>query len=182
MNTIQLAKNIAYMVQNGYYVAGHAIFADRNVLPKKILEEGFIIQDASKGISFTARYFESTFDDCLNNLFDLSKNSSGSVVIISIPKELLSSYEPKYFDSFDNTSILLELTGKCSDCYKDIHGVPTKLALLPSIYVLGYLNVQEDIFVKNPNYAFQIDSKNISISHLKSILDKRYEKILKKDM
>lgn len=88
------------------------------------------------------------------------------------------SYNLKYFDSCNNSSIVLESTGKESKYYKDIFGNPTKIALLPSIYVLGYINIQENIFIKNPNYGFDSDRKQ-NIINLKSILDKRYEKILK---
>lgn len=57
MNAIQLVKYIIYMVQNGDYAAGHAIFNRNetvaNNLPNKILKEGLTIQDASCGLSFT---------------------------------------------------------------------------------------------------------------------------------
>lgn len=181
MNTIQLVKNITYMVQNGDYVAGHAIFKGRDTfsnIPDKILKEGFTIQDASRGLPSTSRCFESDFEECLFNLNDLSENSTGTVLIIAIPKELLSSYDSRYFDSFDCSSIVLELTGKNSNHYRDIYGNPTKIAVLPSIYVLGYLDVQKDTFVKNPNYAFDNDNKDMNIFNLKPTLDKKYEKIL----
>lgn len=182
MNTIQLVKNITYMVQNGDYVAGHAIFKGRKnsvTAPDKILKEGFMIQDAFRGLPFTSRRFESKFEDCLCNLTDLSENSSKAVVIISIPNELLSTYDKRYFSSCDSSSIVLELTGEESEDYKDIYGIPTKIAILPSIYVLGYLDVQKNIFIKNPNYAFDSYNKDSNISKLKLILDKRYEKISK---
>ena len=168
------------MVQNDNYVLGHAIFKGRDTfgdLAKKILKEGFKIEDVSRGIKFTARSFEPIYEECLENLRDLSINSSGSVIIISIPKYLLSNYDSRLFDSCDSSSVLLELTGETSNIYKDIFGNPTKVALLPSMYVLGYFDVQQDIFVENQNYAFR--NNNINIYNLKLTLDKRYEEILK---
>lgn len=184
MNTAQLAKNIAYMVSSGDYIAGHSIFVGREdyeTLPNKILKEGLIIEDVAQGLSFTTRQFEPIFEDCLENILDLSKNSSGFVVIISIPRELLLPYNPQFFNSCNNSSIVLEPTGRESIYYKDIFGKPTKTALLPSIYILGYLNVQENLFIQNPNYAFNNKNKNINIFNLKPILDERYEKILEKN-
>lgn len=61
----------------------------------------------------------------------------------------------------------------------DIDGNPTKIALLPSLYLLGYLAVQKDIFIENPNYAFSKVNKNMTISTLKSIFDCRYQKVIK---
>lgn len=183
MDTIQLVKNIIYMVQNDDYVVGHAILKGRETsvnTPDQILREGLIIQDASSGISFTSRRFESDFEDCLINLTDLSENSSGNVVIVSIPQELLLPYDSRCFNSCDSSSIVLEITGEESQDYKDIDGIPTKIAILPSIYILGYLDVQKNTFIKNPNYAFD-DNKAISISNLKPTFDKRYEKILEEN-
>ena len=147
MNTIQLVHNITNMVQNGDYVAGHSILNGRDTSknsPNRILEEGFMIQDLSRGLPSTSRCFESSFEDSLLNLSDLSKNSSGVVIIISIPKELLSSYDPQYFDSYDCSSIVLEPTGEDSEDYKNTDGTPTKIAMLPSIYILGYLDVNKE--------------------------------------
>lgn len=183
MNSIQLAENISSMVNNGYYIMGHAIFLGRgdfHFISNKILNEGILIQDSTKGISFTARYFESEYSDCVYNLLDLAKNSAGSVVVIAIPGELLSYYDSKYFESCDKTSILLEDTSKFSDCYSDIFGNPTSIALLPSIYILGYLDVQQDFFIENSNFAFKCNVRNKNVSELKPLLDKKYEKILKK--
>lgn len=183
MNTIQLSQNLAHRVQNGDYVLGHAILKGKDVfgnLPNKILKEGLIIEDASQGILFTSRYFEPVFEDCLKNLQDLSSNSSGTVIIISIPKELIFNYDNKYFYSCDNVSILLELTGEISPNYKDIYGNPTKIALLPSIYILGYLDVQKDLFIENAHYAFG-NNNDSNILKLKLSLDKKYEQILKEN-
>jgi len=129
MNTTQLAKNIAHMVSNGDYIAGHSIFVGREnheALPNKILKEGLIIEDVAQGLSFTARKFEPIFEDCLENILDLSENSSSFVVIISIPGKLILPYNPHFFDSCNNSSIVLEPTGKESAYYKDIFGKPTK--------------------------------------------------------
>ncbi len=181
MDKIHLLKSITYMLQNGDYVAGHAIFEVRDTsidLPDKILKEGLIIQDASSGLSFTSRYFRLPYEECLYNLQCFIEDTSNAVIIISISYELLSSYESKYFKSYNNTSILLELTGEVSKDYKDVYGVPTKIAVLPSIYILGYLDVQKDIFVENPNYGFYSYNKEMNIFNLKPILDKRYQKIL----
>ncbi len=182
MNTIQLAKNISYMVQNGDYVAGHAIFnrSDTidNTLPNKILKKGLTIQDASHGLLFTSRYFRLSYEECLHNLRAFIEDTSSAVIIISIPKELLSTYESKHFTSCDKTSILLELTGEVSSDYKDIYGNPTNIALLPPIFILGYLDIQRDIFIENPNYAFYDNIRNANISKLKPDFDKKYEKIL----
>lgn len=109
------------------------------------------------------------------------EDTSNAVIIISIPKELLSTYEAKYFKSYNNTSIVLESTDKYSSDYTDVYGNPTKIAILPQIYILGYLDVQKDIFIENPTYAFNVSNKDITISKLKPLLDKRYEELLKKD-
>lgn len=182
MNKVQLAQNITYMLQNGDYVAGHAIFNRENIidnnLPNKILKEGLIVQDASCGLSFTTRYFRLPYEECIYNLNFFIEDTSNAVIIISIPKELLSDYEPKYFKSCNNTSILLELTNEISNDYKDIYGNPTNIALLPSAFILGYLDVQKDTFIETPSYAFNDNIRNINISKLKPILDKKYEKIL----
>ena len=181
MNTIQLAQTISSMVQNGDYVLGHAIFKGRDTsadLPDKILDEGLRIEDASQGVPFTTRCFESDFNECLSNLLDLVSYSCGIVIIISIPKELLESYDSKYFDSANNASVLLESTGEVSSYYHDLYGNPTQVALLPPIYILGYLDVQKDLFIENSSYAFGDGNRNISIMNLKPILDKRYEKVI----
>lgn len=177
LNSVQLVKYITYMTQNGDYVAGHSIFKGRDIKANQILTDGLIIQDASRGITFTARRFESKFEDNLLNLKDLS-NESKEVVIISIPKELLETYEPKYFESYDSSSIILEDMGQYSSIYKDVYGNPTRMASLPSIYILGYINVQKDIFINNSTYAFDTYKRDINVSNLKPILEKRYEKIL----
>lgn len=177
MNSIQLVKYITYMIQNGDYVAGHSIFEGRNVKANKILTEGLTIEDASQGISFTARRFESEFEDNMLNLKDLS-NVGKEVVIISIPKELLKTYESRYFESCDSSSIILEETGQYSSFYKDVYGNPTRIARLPSIYILGYINVPKDMFINNSNYAFAAYKRDINISNLKPILERKYEKIL----
>ena len=52
------------------------------------------------------------------------------------------------------------------------------MAKLPSIYILGYINAQEDIFTYNSNYAFDSDKRAINVSNLKPILEKKYEKVL----
>lgn len=182
MNTIQLAKKISYMVQNGDYVVGHAIFNRSDIidnnLPNKILKEGLIIQDASCGLSFTTRYFRLPYEECLFNLRGFIEDTSSAVIIISIPKELLATYESDYFKSCNNTSILLDLTGQVSSDYKDVYGNPTDIAMLSPIFILGYLDVKKDKFIENLNYAFKDNIKNINISKLKPIFDKKYEKIL----
>lgn len=182
MNSIQLAKNITYIVQNGDYVAGHAIFNRSDIidnnLPNKILKEGLTIQDASCGLLFTSRYFSLPYEECLHNLRSFIEDTSSAVIIISIPKELLSNYDSNDFTSCDSTSILLELTGEVSNDYKDVYGNPTNIALLPPIFILGYLDIQKDIFIENPNYAFNDNFRDVNISKLKPIFDKKYERIL----
>lgn len=167
------------MAQNGDYVAGHSIFKGRNVKANQILTDGLIIQDASRGLPSTTRRFETKFEDNLLNLKDLSNVSAEEVVIISIPKELLETYESKYFESCDSSSIILEEMNQYSSIYKDVYGNPTRMAILPSIYILGYMNVQKDIFINNSNYAFNTDKRDINISSLKPILREKYEKILR---
>lgn len=177
MNIIQLVKYITYMTQNGDYVAGHSIFKGRDVKANQILIDGLIIHDAARGISFTSRRFESKFEDNFLNLKDLS-HVSEEVIIISIPNELLKTYESSYFESFDSSSIILEEMGQYSSIYKDVYGNPTRMVRLPSIYILGYINVQEGKFINNSNYAFDANKRDISISKLKPILEKKYKKIL----
>ncbi len=167
------------MSQNGDYVAGHSIFKGRDVKPKEILTNGLIIQDASRGLPFTTRRFESNFEDNLLNLKDLTDVSEEVVIIISIPKELLENYEPRYFESYDSSSIILEKMEQYSSLYKDVYGNPTRMAKLPAIYILGYLNVQKDIFINNDNYAFNTYKRDINVSNLKPVLEKKYEKILR---
>lgn len=178
MDSIQLVKYITYMSQNGDYVAGHSIFKGRDVKPNQILTDGLIIHDASIGLPFTTRRFESKFEDNLLNLKDLS-DVSKEVVIISIPKELLETYESRYFESCDSSSIILEKMDQYSIFYKDVYANPTRMAKLPAIYILGYLNVQKDIFINNSNYAFDTYKRDINVSKLKHILEKKYEKILR---
>ena len=178
MNSSQLVKYITYMIQKGDYVAGHSIFKGRGAKAIQILTNGLIIQDASRGIPFTARKFELKFEDNLINLKDLSDVSEKEVVIISIPNELLKTYEPKYFESYDSSSIVLEEMGQYSSIYKDIYGNPTKMARLPPIYILGYIDVQKDLFIHNPNYAFDFNKRKTNVSNLKPILEKKYTKIL----
>lgn len=185
MNTIQLAKHISHILQDGNYVAGHAIFNRSNkvdnTLPDKILKEGLIIQDASSGIAFTTRDFNLPYKECLFNLRKFIEDTTNAVIIISIPQELLTPYDPNYFKSCNNTSILLTLTGEVSSDYKDIFENPTNIALLPPQFILGYLDIENDIFIENPTYAFNESMKNINISKLKPLLDKKYEKILKEN-
>ena len=177
MNSIQLVKYITYMMQNGDYVAGHSIFKGRDIKANQILTDGLIVHDESIGIPFTSRKFEPEFEDNLLNFKDLS-DVSEEIVIISIPKELLENYESRYFESCDSSSIILENMGQYSNLYKDVYGNPTKMARLPAIYILGYLNVKEDTFIGNSNYAFDADKRDINVSNLKPILEKKYEKLL----
>lgn len=177
MDITQLVKYITYMTQNGDYVAGHSIFKGRDVKANQILTDGLIIHDAARGIPFTSRRFESKFEDNLLNLKDLS-HVSEEVIIVSIPNELLKTYESRYFESYDSSSIILEDMGQYSSIHKDVYGNPTKMVRLPSIYILGYINLRKDIFVNNCNYAFDANKRDISISNLKPILDKKYKKIL----
>lgn len=177
MNITQLVKYITYMTQNGDYVAGHSIFKGRDVKANQILTDGLIIHDAARGIPFTSRRFEAKFEDNLLNLKDLS-HVSEEVIIVSIPNELLKTYESRYFESYDSSSIILEDIGQYSSIHKDVYGNPTKMVRLPSIYILGYINLQKDIFVNNCNYAFDANKRDISISKLKPILEKKYKKIL----
>lgn len=185
MNTIELAEYIAYLIQNGNYVAGHAIFNRNdkvdNYLPDKILQEGLIIQDASVGLSFTTRYFRLPYEECLFNLRAFIEDTSSAVIIISIPKELFSSYNKENFKSYNSTSILLELTGEVSKDYEDVYGNPTNIALLPPMYILGYLDTQNNIFIENSNYGFSDDTKKINIDTLKPTLDKKYVQILQEE-
>lgn len=166
------------MTQNGDYVAGHSIFKSRDVKANQILTNGLIIHDVSRGIPHTTRRFETKIEDNLSNLKDLYSVSE-EVIIISIPNELLKTYESRYFESCDSSSIILEETGQYSNLYKDVYGNPTRIARLPAIYILGYINVQKDIFINNSNYAFSTDKRDINISNLKPILRKKYEKILR---
>lgn len=178
LNSSQLVKYITYMTQNGDYVAGHSIFKSRDVKANQILTNGLIIHDVSRGIPHTTRRFETKIEDNLSNLKDLYSVSE-EVIIISIPNELLKTYESRYFESCDSSSIILEETGQYSNLYKDVYGNPTRIARLPAIYILGYINVQKDIFINNSNYAFSTDKRDINISNLKPILRKKYEKILR---
>lgn len=182
-NITHLAEYISYMVKNGDYVAGHAIFArddcTNHNLPNKILSEGLIIQDDSYGIAFTSRRFNLPYEECLNNLRSLINDTNEAVIILYIPKELLVSYDSEYFISCSNTSIVLESTGKLSSDYHDTYGNPTHIALLPSIFILGYFDVQRNEFVSNPNYQFNDKFRDENISKLKPYLDKKYERILK---
>ena len=166
------------MAQNGDYVAGHSIFKGRDVKANQILTDGLTIHDASRGIPHTTRRFETKIEDNLSNLKDLS-NVSEEVIIISIPNELLKTYESRYFESCDSSSIILEETGQYSSLYIDVYGNPTRIARLPAIYILGYINVQKDIFINNSNYAFSTDKRDINISNLKPILRRKYEKMLR---
>ena len=166
------------MAQNGDYVAGHSIFKGRDVKANQILTDGLTIHDASRGIAHTARRFETKIEDNLSNLKDLS-NVSEEVIIISIPNELLKTYESRYFESCDSSSIILEETGQYSSLYIDVYGNPTRIARLPAIYILGYINVQKDIFIDNSNYAFSADKRDVNISNLKPILRRKYEKMLR---
>ncbi len=150
----------------------------RGVNASQILANGLIIQDAARGIPFTARRFESKFEDNLISLKDLFDVSEKEVVIISIPNELLKTYESKHFESCDSSSIVLEDMGQYSSICKDIYGNPTRMARLPSIYILGYVDVQRDIFIYNPNYAFDFNKRKTNVSILRPILEKKYAKIL----
>lgn len=80
------------MTQNGDYVAGHSIFKSRDVKANQILTDGLIIHDVSRGIPHTTRRFETKIEDNLSNLKDLYSVSE-EVIIISIPNELLKTYE-----------------------------------------------------------------------------------------
>lgn len=141
----------------------------------------FIYFYTDRGFSHTSRNFELNFDDNLLSLEDFCEYSSGSVIIIVIPKELLSTYDSKYFSSYNSSSIVLEFTGRDSKYYKDVYGNPTKIAILPPIYVFGYFDAKKNIFVKNPNFAFDDDNKETSIINLKPILDQKYKEILEKN-
>lgn len=179
INIQKLAKWITYLVQNNNDVLGHAIFKGRDNsdnLSEKILREGLRVEDESQGLRFTSRSFESTYQECLENIRDLSISSDGHVIIIAIPRYLLTNYDSQLFSSYDSSSILLEPTGETSNLYKDIDGNPTKVAILPSIYILGYFDGKQDLFIENPRYAF---SNNIDISNLKLNLDKKYEEMQK---
>lgn len=110
------------------------------------------------------------------NLSAFMEDTTYAIIIISIPKEVLSNYESKYFTSYNNTSILLELTGEVSSDYKDVYGIPTDIALLPSIFILGYLDIQKDVFIENFDYAFNDNIRERNISKLRPIFDKKYEK------
>lgn len=178
MNSTQLVKYITYMTQNGDYVAGHSIFKGRDVSANQILTDGLTIHDGPRGIPFTARRFELKFEDNLMSLKDLSNESEREVVIISIPNELLKTYESRYFESCDSSSIILEDMGQYSNLCRDVYGNPTRMVKLPSIYILGYINVQKDIFIYNSRYAFNSNKRAINVSNLKPILEKKYEKIL----
>ncbi len=178
MNSTQLVKYITYMTQNGDYVAGHSIFKGRDVTANQILTDGLIIHDASRGIPSTARRFELKFEDNLMSLKDLSNVSEKEVVIISIPNELLKTYDSRYFESCDSSSIILEDMGQYSSLYRGVYGNPTGMVKLPSIYILGYINAQKDIFIYNSNYAFASNKRAINVSNLKPILERKYEKIL----
>ena len=183
MNIINLARKIATEVENNNYVAGHAIFVDRDkyfgASVNKILTEGMLIQDASKGISFTSRRFEPVFEECLENLKYFAESSTGTVIIINIPGDLIKFYDKHCFESLDSSSIVLEPTGKLSNYYKDMYGNPTHIALLPTQFLEGYLNVSENLFVENPNYAFSSKNRDSNIAAFKFLLDDRYENILK---
>lgn len=185
MDTIELAKYLTLLVEKGDYVAGHAIL-DRSdfideTLPSKILNEGLIIQDASRGLPFTTRYFRLPYEECLFNLNFFIEDTSSAIIILSIPKELFSTYSSIYFKSCTSSSIVLELTGEVSSDYKDVYGNPTSIALLPPIYILGYFDIQKNIFIENPNYAFNDNNRLINISKFKPMLDKKYENILEED-
>lgn len=182
MNRIELVRYIISMVQNGDYVCGHSIFDGRGIsinIVNKILDDGLIIEDSSRGLAHTSRMFESEFKECLEDLTDLCVNSSGFLIIIAIPKELLENYESRYFYSCDRSSIVLEFTGEDSKYYKDVYGNPTKIAKLSPIYILGYYDVKRNIFIKNTNYAFDTYEKSKNISNLKTALDDKYEKMLR---
>lgn len=184
-NIRHLANYIFHMVKNEDYVAGHAIFNRDNcinhALPNKILKEGLIIQDDSCGVAFTSRRFNFPYEECLYNLRSFIKDTANAIIILCIPKELLFPYESKYFISCSNTSIVLEPTDKLSSDYHDIYGNPTHIALLPSIFILGYFDIQNNEFVENSNYGFKDNCRNAYISKLKPYLDKKYEEILKQN-
>lgn len=173
------------MVENEDYIAGHAIFNRDNcinyTLPNKILKEGLIIQDDSYGIAFTSRRFNLPYEECLYNLCSFINDTVNAIVILCIPKELLSHYDSKYFICCSNTSIVLESTDKLSSDYHDIYGNPTHIAILPSIFILGYFDVQKNTFVENTNYKFKDNFRSANISKLKPYLDKKYEAILKQN-
>lgn len=182
MNAVKLAEKISHMVKAGDYVLGHSIFSGRcnpQLIVNNILKRGLYVQDSSQGIRFTARRFEAEYEDCLSSLYDFAEKSAGIVVIIAIPWELLSRYKQENFTSYDKASILLESTGKVSKIYTDIYGNCTSVALLPSAFVWGYLDVNKNIFVENENYKFNFGDRDKNISKLKPLLDDRYEKILK---
>ncbi len=184
-NIRHLADYIFHMVKNEDYVAGHAIFNRDNcinhTLPNKILEDGLIIQDDSCGIAFTSRRFNLPYEECLYNLRSFINDTANAIIILCIPKELLFPYESKYFISCSNTSIVLEPTDKLSSDYHDIYGNPTHIALLPSIFILGYFDIQNNEFVENSNYGFKDNCRNANISKSKPYLDKKYEEILKQN-
>lgn len=68
-----------------------------------------------------------------------------------------------------------------SEFYTDVYGNPTRMAKLPSIYILGYLDVQKGIFINNTSYAFGTYKRDKNIAKLRTILDKKYEEILKRN-
>ena len=182
MNTVGLATNISKLVANGDYVAGHSIFDGRgnaNAILNKILKEGLIIHDSSRGLPFTSRCFENDCKSNLDSLIDLASVSMGFVVIISIPSELLACYDRNFFSSYDNTSILLKDRGKVSDYCTDIYGNPTQTALLPSSYIWGYLDVESDKFIENKHFIFNNKERSNMISLVKLVLDEKYKKMLK---
>lgn len=183
MNAKKLVENITYMVKNGDYIMGHSIIPrdnDYHIVLDKILQDGLLIQDSSKGVSFTARRFESEYNEALNNLLDLANNSIGIIVIIAIPGELLSNYDENNFESYDKTSILLYNTNQFSKDYTDVYGNPTSISLLPSSFILGYLDIRKDIFIENPNFKFRYDSRDKNVFELKPLLDEKYKKMTKK--
>ena len=179
MNTIELVQYITEMSQKGDYVAGHSIFMGRNIKPEQILNEGLIINDASRGLRFTARKFETEFKDNQDNLKDLASVTEEGVVIISIPGDLLQPYTSTDLKGFDTLSIILEDMNQYSKSYKDWNDNPTRMAKLPSIYILGYLD-KKGIFVNNSNYAFDTDKRNKNISKLRPFLEQKYAEILKR--
>lgn len=67
-----------------------------------------------------------------------------------------------------------------SSIYKDVYGNPTRMARLPSIYILGYINVQKDIFIYNPDYAFSSNKRDINVSNLRPILNEKISRLRKK--
>lgn len=183
MNYTEIISYIIKMLENGDYVAGHSIW-DRTeyidkTLPNKILNEGLIIQDASCGLLFTSLPFRPKYKECLDQMkFSLIQYTSSAVIILSIPGELLSNYDDKFFKSRTCTSLLLELTDELSTNYKDIYGNPTAMAILPPMFILGYYDIEKEIFIVNPNYGFNDDNRAINISNLKPILDAKYEKVV----